>query len=93
MNEKRLKFLEDYKKVCIKHKMQILGFDDGAFVTELTDEEYGLECLAFEEVRYDDGSVGMKDLSFRSPDDNKNSITAVKSYYSSTAGIKDDLGL
>lgn len=90
MKHKYIDFLEEYKKLCIKHKLQILGFDDGAYVIELTDEEYDLECLAWEEKMYGDGSVGHSNLSFRDKSSFKNSMLGTVPYRSSTMSIKEE---
>ena len=90
MKQEKIDFLKEYKMVCIKHKMQVLGFDDGAYISSLKDEEYELECLAFEEIHYNDNSVGMRNLRFINKNDLKNSISSIKAYTQSTNSIKEE---
>lgn len=85
-----IKFLEDYKRVCIKHKKQIVGFDDGACVVNLEEDEYKLEALIFEEYTFDDGSVKHSNLHFASLDELGNSITGVRVYVQSSIGVKEE---
>jgi len=91
MKDENIEFLEDYKKICVKHKKQILGFDDGAYVVDLGEDEYDLEALVFEEQHYPDNSVGNSGLHFASKDELKNSISSVKHYIRSTKTIKEEL--
>jgi len=79
-------FLQDYKKICIKHKKQIIGFDSGAYVIDLTEDEYNLEALVF-----GGGIDDLDGLHFASSDEFKNSICSVKTYRSSTLSIKEEL--
>jgi hypothetical protein len=81
MKIEEITFLDEYKKLCIKHKMQILGFDDGAFISHLTDDEYELEALIFE------GNTG---IHFADKNELKNSIADVKVFRSSTQAYKED---
>lgn len=83
MKTETLNFLEDYKKLCIKHKMEIRGFDDGAYVSELNDEQLEIECLGF-----DQSEVGMSNLSFKTKKDFNNSTLGINTYRISSLGYK-----
>lgn len=52
MNE--LDFLKEYKKLCLKYKMQILGWDSGAYLSDLEDEELKINKLSWLNDGYED---------------------------------------
>jgi len=77
MKEEKINFLSEYKVLCIKYKMEILGFDDGAFISELSEDQCELDCLAYESTHFGDGSSGMKGLHFVESNELKNSISDI----------------
>ena len=66
MNNQEIDFLEEYKKICIKYGLEIRGFDDGAYISELNKNQLELKCLAY--------NIPNKGLYFREIKDFKNSI-------------------
>ena len=66
MEKEKIQFLKKYRNFCLEYGYQILGFDDGAFVMELTNDEIKYKILLYTEKKYDDGSVGMSGLKFAS---------------------------
>ena len=91
MKKEELEFLEEYKKMCVKYRLEISGFDDGAFITELDKEQLDLECLAFDEKIYSDGSVGHSNLGFKKRSDFKNSTTGLHLICRSSKSYKEEL--
>jgi len=51
---KQKQFLTEYKQLCLKYGIQILGFDDGAFLFQLDKEEMEIGTLTWDKKRCND---------------------------------------